>query len=461
MTAPLDTVLARADANLPSSLDTLFGLLRIPSVSTDPAHAGDCREAAGALAAYLETLGLAATVRETAGHPVVLARLDGPEGAPHVLFYGHYDVQPVDPLALWTRDPFDPAILTEASGRKIIAARGASDDKGQLMTFVEALRAWREAAGGLPIGVTLLLEGEEECGSVSLPAFLEENKAELQADFAVICDTGMWDAETPSITTSLRGLVGEEVVIRAADRDLHSGGFGGAAANPLHILSAILADLRNADGRITLPGFYDGVEEVPEELKAQWAALSEGRDPLGAVGLSQLSGEVGRSHLELVWARPTAEVNGIAGGYAGAGFKTVIPAEATAKVSFRLVGHQDPEKIRAAFRAHVRDRLPADCSASFADHGGAIAVQMPWDWPVYDGVKAALAQEWPQPPVLVGGGGSIPIVADFRATLGLDSLMVGFSLGDDRVHSPNEKYNLGSFEGGIRSWVRIIAALAE
>jgi acetylornithine deacetylase/succinyl-diaminopimelate desuccinylase-like protein len=382
--------------------------------------------------------------------------------APHVLFYGHYDVQPVDPVELWTSDPFEPETRESASGRKIITGRGTSDDKGQLMTFVEACRAYKETTGALPCRVTILFEGEEESGSPSLKPFLDANAEELKADFALVCDTNMWDPQTPAISAGLRGLVGEDVTVKAADRDLHSGYFGGAAANPIHVLAKILADLHDETGHVILPGFYDGVEEAPEDVKASWRTLGRSdKDFLGEVGLSVPAGERGRSVLELTWARPTAEVNGIIGGYTGEGFKTVIAAQATAKVSFRLVGDQDPTKIRAAFRDFVKERIPADCSVSFHEHGGSRAIRLPYDSPLLAKAKAALSAEWPKPAVVIGMGGSIPIVGDFQTMLGIESLLVGFGLSDDRIHSPNEKYELTSFHKGIRSWVRILDALGQ
>lgn len=458
----IDAVLARADANLPSSLETLFELVRIKSISTDPTYKGDCREAAIYLVRHLSAIGFDASVRETDGNPVVVAHHEGTgPNCPHVLFYGHYDVQPVDPLELWTNDPFEPAIRDAGNGRKIITGRGTSDDKGQLLTFLEAVRAYKEVTGALPIRLTVLFEGEEESGSPSLKPFLVANADELSADFAMVCDTSMWDAETPAICASLRGLVGEEVVVTAADRDLHSGGYGGAAANPLHILADILAGLHDPTGAVTLPGFYDGVDEAPEKIKADWRRLEEASPGLLTdIGLSRLSGERGRSQLELIWARPTAEVNGMSGGYAGDGFKTVIAAKATAKVSFRLVGRQDPQKIRDSFRAYVRSKVPEDCKVTFASHGASPGIQLPYDSPVLDRARAALSEEWPRPAIVVGGGGSIPVVGDFRSILNMDSLLTGFSLADDRVHSPNEKYDLVSFHKGIRSWVRIIDAVA-
>ena len=458
----LTPVLDRADQNLPSSLNNLFELLRIKSISTDPAFKAECRKAAEWLVAYLNSLGFTASLRDTPGHPMVVAHHDaGSADAPHVLFYGHYDVQPVDPIELWESDPFAPEIKDMGNGRKILTGRGTSDDKGQLMTFVEAVRAYKETKGGIPVRITILFEGEEESGSPSLKPFLEANAAELKADFALVCDTGMWDGDTPAISAGLRGLVGEEITITAADRDLHSGLFGGAAANPIHILTDILAGLHDETGRITLPGFYDGVEETPSNIKASWEKLGlSAEDFLGEVGLSIPSGEKGRSVMELTWARPTAEVNGIWGGYTGAGFKTVIAAKASAKVSFRLVGQQNPAAIRESFRAYVRSKIPADCSVEFHEHGGSPAIQLSYDSPALTKAKTALSNEWPKPAIVIGMGGSIPIVGDFQKMLGMESLLIGFGLSDDRIHSPNEKYELRSYHKGIRSWIRILEALA-
>jgi len=456
----LAPVLERLDQSLDESLDRLFALLRIRSISTDPEFAADCRKGAEWLVEDLKSIGFDASVRDTPGHPMVVAHHEGPEGSPHVLFYGHYDVQPVDPLELWHDDPFAPALKEVEPGRKVITGRGSADDKGQLMTFVEACRAWKAVHGGLPCRVTLLFEGEEESGSPSLKPFLEANAAELKADFALVCDTGMWDRDTPAISTALRGLVGEEVVVHAADRDLHSGEFGGAAANPIRILSRVLADIHDENGRVTIPGFYDGVEETPSQVLKSWETLGETAETfLGQVGLSIPSGEKGRSVLELVWARPTAEFNGITGGYTGKGFKTVIASQASAKVSFRLVHKQDPAKIRAAFRKFVEERIPADCSVEFHQHGGSPAIQLSYDSPFLAKAKDALSDEWPKPAVMIAMGGSIPIVGDFQTYLGMESLLVGFGLSDDRIHSPNEKYELSSFHKGQRSWARILAAL--
>jgi acetylornithine deacetylase/succinyl-diaminopimelate desuccinylase-like protein len=458
----IDPVLSKADANLDSSLEKLFALCRIKSISTDPAYKDECRKAANWLSDYLNTLGFTASVRDTPGHPMVVGHhAAATADAPHVLFYGHYDVQPVDPINLWETDPFEPGIKDTGNGRKVITGRGTSDDKGQLLTFVEACRAYKEVHGALPVKVSILFEGEEESGSPSLKPFLEANAAELKADVALVCDTNMWDMETPAISAGLRGLVGEEIKVKAANRDLHSGYYGGAAANPIHILAGIIDGLHDDTGRVTLSGFYDGVEETPENVKASWKTLGLTDEKfLGEIGLSIPSGEKGKDVMELTWARPTAEVNGIIGGYTGDGFKTVIAAEASAKISFRLVGKQDPEKVRDAFRAYVQSKIPADCSVEFSKHGGSPAIQLPYDSEVLTKAKLALSDEWPKPAVSIGMGGSIPIVGDFQKLLGMESLLAGFALGDDRIHSPNEKYELNSYHKGIRSWIRIMSALA-
>lgn len=462
MMADITPILERADANLPKSLDRLFDLVRIKSISTDPAFKADCRKAAEWLVAELNGLGFTASIRDTPGHPMVVAHHAGATAdAPHVLFYGHYDVQPVDPLNLWDTDPFEPGVKELEPGRKVITGRGTADDKGQLLTFVEAARAYKEVHGSLPCRVTILFEGEEESGSPSLKPFLEANAAELKADYALVCDTSMWDRDTPAISAGLRGLVGEEVIIKTADRDLHSGYFGGAAANPIRILTGILAGLHDENSRVTLEGFYEGVEETPAQIKAAWETLGQTAEKfLGEIGLSIPSGEKNRSVLELTWARPTAEINGITGGYTGEGFKTVIAAQASAKISFRLVGNQNPEKIREAFRAYVRSKVPADCTVEFHAHGGSPAIQLPYDSNLLNTAKLALSDEWPKPAVVIGMGGSIPIVGDFQKMLGMESLLVGFGLSDDRIHSPNEKYELQSYHKGIRSWIRILNALA-
>ncbi|MDT3376270.1 M20/M25/M40 family metallo-hydrolase [Labrys neptuniae] len=458
----INKALDAADTALDASLDRLFEFLRIPSISADSAYAGDCQKAAEWAAAVLRDIGFDASPRKTIGHPMVVGhRRTGKPGVPHVLFYGHYDVQPPDPLSLWHTKPFEPVRKPGPHG-DIIVARGASDDKGQVMTFIEACRALIETQGELPVDVTVFLEGEEESSSRSLIPFLKENKDELKADFCLVCDTDMWDRETPAITTMLRGMVYEEVTIKAASRDLHSGMYGGAAQNPIRVLSKILAALHDDDGRVTLPGFYDGVKELPDAVKAEWAALDfDGEAYLAEVGLKVPAGEKDRTVLEQITVRPTCDVNGISGGYEGEGAKTVIAAQAFAKVSFRLVAGQEPEKVQAAFRKFVADRLPADCQAEFRSHGLGPAIAVPADSEPLAKARAALAEEWGRTAPVIGSGGSIPVVGDMQRILGIDSLLIGFALEDDQIHSPNEKYDVRSFHRGIRSWVRILDALAK
>ena len=455
----LAPVLDQIDATLPEAIDRLIDLLRIPSISTDAAYKPDCARAADWLVADLAALGFDATSRPTSGHPMVVAH--GGEGSgTHLLFYGHYDVQPVDPLSLWTRAPFDPAIEETPKGR-ILRGRGASDDKGQLMTFIEACRAWKAVHGTLPGKLTIFLEGEEESGSPSLIPFLKANAEELKADVALICDTGLFESRAPAITTMLRGLLGEELTIHAASRDLHSGMYGGLAQNPIHILSKILAGLHDAEGRVQVPGFYDGVTELSDELRSQWQNLAfDHARFLGDVGLSVPAGEQDRTPLEKLWSRPTAEVNGIWGGYTGDGFKTVLPGEAHAKVSFRLVGKQDPFKLRDSFRAWVEAQLPADCTVEWKGHGNSPASVMSSDHPAFAACRTALTEEWGIPAAYVGAGGSIPVAGYFKTYLGMDAILMGFAKDDDQIHSPNEKYDLESFHKGIRSWARVLAKLA-
>jgi acetylornithine deacetylase/succinyl-diaminopimelate desuccinylase-like protein len=457
----LDAVLSRIDQDIDQSVERLFALLRIASVSTDPAFKDQCRAAAEHVAADLTEIGFETSVRPTDGHPVVVGKSNGVSG-PRVLFYGHYDVQPVDPLNLWKTPPFEPRIETLPDGRKIIVARGACDDKGQAMTFIEACRAFKAVTGKLPLPITTMIEGEEECGSKNLFAFVRDNADEFKLDLALVCDTAMWDAQTPAITTSLRGLVYEDVKITCADRDLHSGVFGGAAQNPIRLLAKILGAMWDDNGRVTIPGFYDGVPELPDDIKADLKGLGLTEEKfLGPIGLKHSAGEKDRMLIEQVTTRPTAEINGIIGGYTGEGAKTVIPGEASAKVSFRLVGDQDPQKIRDNFRAFVTSRLPGDCKVEFGNFGLGAALQLSFDNPALNKARTVLGEEWGKKAVAVGAGGSIPIVADFKSVLGMDSLLVGFALDDDRVHSPNEKFDLKCYHKGIRSWARILHALAQ
>ncbi|MEM6616659.1 MAG: M20/M25/M40 family metallo-hydrolase [Pseudomonadota bacterium] len=458
----LNAVLADVDGNLEASIGRLFDLIRFKSISTDPQYADECQKAADWLVKELNELGFEASARETKGHPMVVAHWNGAvESDRQVLFYGHYDVQPPDPLELWTTDPFEPTMVGEGDERRMVA-RGASDDKGQLMTFVEACRSLIAKENKLPLKISILLEGEEESGSGSLEPFLQENRDELAKSLALVCDTNMWNATTPAITTMLRGLVYQEVVVTAADRDLHSGLYGGAARNPIRVLTRMMAALHDKSGTIQVPGFYDHVADLPSELKRQWLGL--GFDAVGflnSVDLKVPAGETNRSVLEQLWSRPTCDVNGITGGYTGEGAKTVIPSKASAKVSFRLVPDQKPGEIVENFQKFMQSLTPPDCTVEFIDHGSSPALSLPHGNPFLASAAEALQDEFGRETALVGSGGSIPIVGNFKRQLGMDSLLVGFALEDDAIHSPNEKYNVSSYHKGIRSWVRILDKLAN
>ncbi len=455
----LDAALAYADGHMDASLERLTKLIAIKSISTDPAYADECKRAAEWLVADLKSEGFDASARPTPGHPVVVAHGPAVDG-PTAVFYAHYDVQPIDPIELWNTDPFTLTPIKQPSGETFLTARGASDDKGQLLTFVEACRAIRAVTGTLPINIKFCLEGEEESGSTNLAAFLKSAKDELKADVALVCDTDLLDETTPSITTMLRGLVGEEIEITCAAMDLHSGMYGNAARNPNQLLAEIIASLRNADGSVALAGFYDDVDELDQVTAESWRKLGfDEAKFMAAAGLSIPAGEKGRSALEQTVSRPSCEINGMIGGYTGEGFKTVIPAKASAKISFRLVSRMDPVKIRESFRAHVRARVPADCKVTFKEHGGSPAITVPTTGVHLSRARDALTAEWGKEAVLRGSGGSIPVAGDFKRILGLDTLLIGYALNDDRIHSPNEKYNLTSYRKGIRSWIRILAAL--
>lgn len=413
----------------------------------------------------LTAIGFETDLRQTSGQPLVIGAYRPPGGGarlPHILFYGHYDVQPADPVDLWTSPPFEPQIRTSRTGKDSIFARGACDDKGQLMTFIEASRAWLAVHGALPFRLTVMLEGDEEGDASHLDRYLAAHAADFPVDAVFICDTGMWGGNTPAIETRLRGCIGEEVTITGPRIDLHSGYYGGPAVNPIKVLSRILAAMHDAKGKVTIPGFYDGVKPIPPSLRKQWEKLKfPAKEYLADVGLSIPAGESNYSVLEQIWARPTAEVNGIFGGYRGPGSKTVLPAEATAKLTFRLVEGQKPKNVRKAFRDFVKARLPADCKAAFDGSGGeSTGIAVSEDTPWIKAASRALKAEWGEPPVLIGGGGSIPVVESFKKHLKTDSLLVGFARDDDNVHSPDEKYDVECYHKGIRSWARIISELS-
>jgi acetylornithine deacetylase/succinyl-diaminopimelate desuccinylase-like protein len=457
MPPSLDALLAGADTAFPATVQRLADWLRIPSVSAQPRHAADCARAAEWLAERLRAAGFTAEVRPSGGQPCVVAHHPGTGAAgPRLLYYGHYDVQPAEPFDLWNSPPFEPTIDAER-----ITARGAVDDKGQVMTWLEAFRLWHEMAGGPPVPVTVLVEGEEEVGSPSLDAFLDAHRAELAADLVVISDTNAWDAATPAIRTRLRGLLYTEIALKAADRDLHSGLFGGSALNPLNLITRILGGLHDAEGRVQIPGFYDGLVMPSEAVRAQWASLGfDEAAYLDGIGLSVPSGERDHPALERLWARPTADINGLWGGYTGPGAKTVIASEAFAKLSFRLVPGQDEARIVEALRRFVAERCPPDAKVGVTVLSAAPAAVMDESGPVFAAARTALAAEYGRPAVIGGEAGSIPVVASFRRLLGLDSLLMGFGLPEDRIHSPNEKFDLACLRHGVRSHLRLLHALA-
>lgn len=456
----LNEVLTEIDTGLDAAMERLFALLRIRSISTDPAYKAETRNAAEWLVKELESLGFDASLRETPGHPMVVAHSQG--DGPRLLFYGHYDVQPVDPLELWKTPPFEPELQDTPNG-KVIRARGASDDKGQLMTFIEACRAYKAVNGALPGNLTIFLEGEEESGSPSLVPFMEANRDELTCDLALICDTSMVSPGVPSIAGSLRGMLKDEFTLHGPRIDLHSGHYGGPALNPLREISKIIASFHDEKGRVAVEGFYEGVHEVPPEQLDAWKTCGfDEKEYLDHAGMTVAHGETGYTTLEQQWARPTLEINGLWGGYQGAGSKTVIPAEAHCKITCRLVGDMDPAEIRRKLRKHVEDRLPVDATVTWDnDLDGAPASVMDTSRPEFEAARQALSDEWNREAVIVGMGGSIPIGYYFKSILGMDAMLVGFANDDDAIHSPNEKYDVKSFHKGIRSWARILDRIAK
>jgi acetylornithine deacetylase/succinyl-diaminopimelate desuccinylase-like protein len=462
------SAVAYARQNYPRFLDELKALLRIPSISTLPEHAGDCRRAAESLAADLKKIGME-NVRliETKGHPLVYAdwlHAAGKPGVPAdrsssvgwkptVLVYGHYDVQPPDPLDEWLSPPFEP---TERDGN--IYARGAVDDKGQVVAQVKALESLLAANGSLPLNVRVLFEGEEEVGGEGIASFVASKPPELAADFALVSDTELFAPGLPTLCVGLRGMIYTELEVRGAKTDLHSGMYGGAAPNPFVSLAQILAKLKDEDGRILIPGFYDDiVPPSPEELAA-WQSLpfDEEHYRVTEVGSRQLVGEPGYSVLERTWARPTLDVHGIPGGFIGAGAKTVIPAKAVAKVSMRLVPAMTPAKAFALYKSYVEQIAPAGVDVEIRLIHSGDPCLIPVDNPYIKAATSALKEVWGKETVFIRSGGSIPIVGDFARHLGLPSVMMGFGLPDDNLHAPNEKFHLKNFALGIESVIRFL-----
>ncbi|OSM04933.1 dipeptidase [Magnetofaba australis] len=457
----MDRVLAGLPAQRPAFEQALLDYLRIPAISADPTHADSLQQCARHTAALLQQAGMQSVdIHQTAGQPVVLAqwRGAGPE-RPTVLVYGHYDVQPVDPLDLWISPPFEPRIADDR-----VFARGAMDDKGQVLMHILALGEILRRTGSLPVNVIFLIEGEEEIVSPNLPAFLDAH-AELlqQADAAVISDTSMWDEGVPAITTSLRGMALIDVTMQGPNRDLHSGAYGGVIGNPLEALARLLASVKDDSGRILIPGFYDDVEPLDAATEQRLAATPfDARAFYAQQGTATGWGEAPYGELARLWRRPTFEINGLWGGYQGEGFKTVLPAQAHAKISMRLVAKQDPERIAALVCAYLRDNAPPWTQViANALPGAARGVAFADDLPIIQAAQQALTAAFGREPVLAGEGVTIPIVADLWQRFGIPTALIGFGLPDGRAHSPNENLHLPTFHTGIESLVRFYYALAQ
>jgi acetylornithine deacetylase/succinyl-diaminopimelate desuccinylase-like protein len=456
----LDEVLKTIDSRKHQSLALLKEFLAIPSVSTKPEHKADMLKAATWLADQLKFAQFNVKIEPTPGHPVVVAKNRHQPGRPTLLVYGHYDVQPPEPMELWTTPPFEPTIRTTEAGTDAVYARGAVDDKGQVWAHIEALTAW-QAHGGPPVNITLVIEGEEEIGSDHLAQFLRDHKDELKADLAVISDTGQFDRGLPAITYGLRGLCYAEVFITGPNHDLHSGLYGGSVPNPANILCQFVASLHDADGKVNIPGFYDDVIPLTNAERETWRKLPFTETEFAkSLGIPHGNGEKGFSALERQWARPTCDVNGLTAGYQGTGAKTVIGSNASAKISMRLVPGQSPAKVQAAFEKALRDRLPDNVKHEIKWYGASEAALVPIDSKATKLAAEALAIGFGQQPTFMRGGGSIPVVGQIKSILGLDTLLIGFGLPDDRVHSPNEKFDLDALYGGTRTAAALYAKLA-
>ncbi|MBC8350858.1 MAG: dipeptidase [Planctomycetes bacterium] len=425
----------------------LCDLLRIPSISADSRHRDDMRQAANWVFGQFDSMGLTVEMAETPGHPIVYAESPAVEGAPTVLVYGHYDVQPPDPLEEWTSPPFEP---TKRDGN--VYARGATDDKGQMLTHVKSAQAVLATAGKLPIQIKYVIEGEEEVGSENIEAFLESRRRQLACDVVVISDTSQFGPGRPAITYGLRGIAYFEVRLTGPKQDLHSGTFGGAVTNPLNAMSKMLAALVDGNGRIQIPGYYDDVVDLTEREREQFAALGFDESSfMKQVGVEAVSGEAGYTTLERRWARPTYDVHGFWGGYSGEGAKTVLPSRAGAKFSFRLVPNQDPKKIGELLEQMLRSMCPPGIKLELIDLHGAPGVLVPLDNPYMSAAAAAIERGFGTAPVFIREGGSIPIVNAFAENLGADTLLLGWGLDDDNTHSPNEKFCLADFHRGIKT----------
>ena len=452
----LEQVLKTIEGRKDQSLAALKEFLGIPSVSTKPESAYDMTRCATWLADQLRFAGFETSVMPTGGHPCVVAKNQHQPGRPTVLVYGHYDVQPPEPLDLWTTPPFEPTVRDGA-----VYARGAADDKGQVWCHVESLLAW-QAHGGPPVNLTLLVEGEEEIGSPNLAAFVQKHRDALKADIAIISDTNQFARGVPAITYGLRGLVYMEVTVTAASHDLHSGLFGGTVANPANELCKLLGSLHDADGRVTIEGFYDDVVPLTDAERKEWAALNyDERAYALSLSVPKIFGEKGYSTLERRWARPTCDINGLTSGYQGPGAKTVLPCEASAKVSMRLVPKQDPIKIVEAFETTLHARCPDHVRLEIHCHSHTPAVLVPTDSKGIQLAAEAIEVGFGKRPVFMREGGSIPVVNLFKKELGIDTLLLGFGLEDDNVHAPNEKFDLDALHSGTRTAAALYEKLAQ
>lgn len=432
------------NSNRDAAIAELQDLLRIPSVSADSAFKEHMSAAAEFVCNKLSTAGLSAEIVPTDGHPIVYGEWTQAEGAPTVLIYGHYDVQPPDPVDKWTTPPFEPDIR---DGR--IWARGATDDKGQVWTHVLSVAAWLQVTGSLPVNVKFVIEGEEEVGSDNLDGFLKDNREKLACDVAVISDTAQYAKGIPAITYGLRGILACEVTLTGPNRDLHSGVFGGAVANPVNVLCELIASLHDDQGRITVPGFYDDVMPLTDEERAQFAALPFDETAwLADLGTDAGVGEAGYTATERRWARPTCDVNGIFGGYTGEGPKTIVPSTATAKITCRLVPDQDPHKLTEALRQHLVENLPPGVTMEFSTQHGGSPSMADLGSPYMAAARKAIEQAFGTAPVLIREGGSIPVVASLDETLGVETLLLGWGQNSDNLHSPDEHFSIEDFHRG-------------
>jgi succinyl-diaminopimelate desuccinylase len=435
----------------------LSALLRIASVSADSRQRGETRRAAEWMANQFQQLGLATELIETQGHPLVYAQTPAVPGLSVALVYGHYDVQPPEPLDEWISPPFEP---TMRNGN--IYARGATDDKGQMLTHVNSVEAWIRTVGKLPMQVKFLIEGEEEVGSEHLAPYVHEHREKLACDTIVISDSCQFAPGVPAITYGLRGIAYYELRLRGPRQDLHSGTFGGAVTNPAGALNAMMAALKDNDGRIQLPGFYDDVLPLTDRERDEFRRLPlTDAEFMQQIGVDGLSGERGYSSLERRWARPTLDINGLTSGYQGEGAKTVLPARASAKFSFRLVPNQNPARITTALRSFLEARLPPGIQMELIDHHGAPGVVFPLESPYIRAASAAIKAGFGQTPVFIREGGSIPIVTTFAQLLGADALLLGWGQNDDNTHSPNEKFSLDDFHRGTLASAHLWQELAE